>query len=348
MSITIEFVEQVYDVYDITVEEDHNFFANGILVHNCTEIQLPTIPLNFFDDPDGLISLCTLSNSNWGNVKSPAQLEKVCKLMVYGLDSILDYQEYPLQAARNSTKWYRSLGIGINSLAQFLAKRGLKYGTKEALEVIDEYMEAQTYYLMKYSIELAKVYGPCEKFAHTKYSKGMVPGDFRVPAVDELTPHVHRMDWEPIRADLLKYGARNATLGAIPPSETSSKLANLTNGVEAPRGLVVSKDGTYIVVPDVDKLKNKYEMAWKVDVEAYIRTMAVIQKWLCQSISANTTYDPSKYDKGMIPGSLIFRHLLLGVKYGLKNFYYNNNVKDTMEDNTIESVETEVCESCSV
>lgn len=333
-NVRVEYLEQTIDVFDITVQDNHNFFADGILVHNCTEIQLPTIPLQFFDDPSGLISLCTLSNSNWGNIKSPKQLEKTCKLMVYGLDSILDYQDYPLQAARNSTNWYRSLGIGINSLAQFLAKRGLKYGTKECLEVIDEYMEAQTYYLMKYSIELAKRYGPCEKFNHTKYSQGAVPGDHRAKAVDELIPHVERMDWDSIRADLLKYGARNATLGAIPPAETSSKLANLTNGVEAPRGLVVSKDGSYIVVPDVDKLKNKYEMAWDVDVEAYIKTMAVLQKRLCQSISANTTYDPSKYPGGMIPGTLIFRHLLLGVKYGLKNFYYNNNVKDTMEDPT--------------
>lgn len=312
----------------------------------CTEIQLPTIPLAFFDDPDALISLCNLSNSNWGNVKNPKQLEKVCKLMVYGLDSILDYQDYPLQAARNSTKWYRPLGIGINSLAQFLAKRGLKYGTKECLEVVDEYMEAQTYYLLKYSIELAKIYGPCEKFNHTKYSLGQVPMDNRAKAVDELIPHVERMDWAPIREGLLKYGARHATLGAIPPSETSSKIANLTNGVEAPRGIVVSKDGSYIVVPDVERLKNKYEMAWEVDVEAYIRTMAVLQKHICQSISANTTYDPSKYPNGVLPGSMVFRHLLLGVKYGLKNFYYNNNVKDTMEE--IEAVESAVCDSCAV
>ena len=29
------------DVYDITVEDNHNFFANNLLVHNCAEEPLP-------------------------------------------------------------------------------------------------------------------------------------------------------------------------------------------------------------------------------------------------------------------------------------------------------------------
>jgi len=37
-------------VYDITVEDNHNFYANNILVHNCAEIDLPTKPLNDIND----------------------------------------------------------------------------------------------------------------------------------------------------------------------------------------------------------------------------------------------------------------------------------------------------------
>jgi len=38
------------DVYDITVPQTECFFANGILVHNCAEIVLPTVPFKTLDD----------------------------------------------------------------------------------------------------------------------------------------------------------------------------------------------------------------------------------------------------------------------------------------------------------
>ena len=44
--IKIEYIDEQEDVYDITVEDNHNFFANGILVHNCQEIALPTKELD--------------------------------------------------------------------------------------------------------------------------------------------------------------------------------------------------------------------------------------------------------------------------------------------------------------
>lgn len=316
----------------------------------CTEIHLSSIPLQTFDDPNGLISLCTLTNIVWSKVKTKKDLERSCRLAVYALDALLDYQDYPLQAARNSTKWFRSLGIGVNDFAHFLAKHNVRYGSKECLELVDEYMEAQAYYLIKHSIELAKKYGPCEKYKSTRYGQGIVPIDTRKKDVDELLEHVERYDWEGIREQLKTYGIRNATLMAIPPSETSSKLLNLTNGIEPIRGLVVSKDSTNIVAPNAEKYRNRYEFAWDVDVENYLKTAAILQKHIDQGISSNTTYDPSKFEDGKIPGKLIFRHLLLAYKWGIKALYYNNNVKDTLDNDGVyegESTEGD-CESCKL
>ena len=70
----------------------------------CAEIDLPTKPLKSFDDPEGEISLCTLSAINWGNIKSPEDFERACTLAVRGLDALLDYQNYPIIAAQLSTE----------------------------------------------------------------------------------------------------------------------------------------------------------------------------------------------------------------------------------------------------
>lgn len=318
----------------------------------CLEIELPTKPLKKFDDEDGLISLCTLSAINWGKVRKPEDLEKPMRLTVMALDAILDYQDYPLKASRNSTDWYRSLGIGVNNLAYFFAKRGLKYGEKEALALLDEYMEAMSYYGIKTSVDLAKKYGACGKVENTKYGLGVTPHIARKATVDELVPLQERMDWDTLRSELKEYGIRNATLFACMPSETSSRVCNLTNGVEPIRDLITIKDGTNIVAPEAERLKNKYEVSWDIDVEQYLKTMAVIQKWMDQGISVNTTYDPANFADGKLSGALVFKHLLLAYKYGLKGMYYNNNNKATVQqdklDGELPPIEEEDCDSCTL
>ena len=70
--------------------------------------------------------------------------------------------------------WHRRpLGVGIINLAYFLAKRGLKYDD-DALETVDEYAEAWSYYLIKASADLAKEKGTCYKVLETKYGHGIL------------------------------------------------------------------------------------------------------------------------------------------------------------------------------
>ena len=224
--------ETPVSVYDITVEDNHNFFANNMLVHNC-EIALPTVP---FEDAnygeDGMISLCTLGAINWGNFDSPEQMEESCELIVRALDALLDYQEYPMEHAKRATMAYRPLGVGIINLAYFLAKRGLKYND-EALSTVNEWAEAWSYYLIKASIQLAKEKGACEKFENLRYAKGELLIDNYKKSIDELVGSELKMNWEALRKDVVKYGIRNATLTACMPAECqlwSNKLSTETFG----------------------------------------------------------------------------------------------------------------------
>lgn len=316
----------------------------------CVEILQHTEPLNFHDDPDGLIALCTLSAIDFGSVKKPEDLEKPCRNAVYSLDSLLSYQDYPLKAAEKHTRMYRPLGIGINNLAYFLAKRGLKYGEQEALNVLDHYMEAFSYYIIRASVDLAKEYGPCDAWKNTKYSQGIFPHDLRKQAVDQLVKHQERFDWDTLREDVKKYGIRNATLMACMPSETSSKVANSTNGVEPVRAMVVTKRGVKIVAPDAYKLSAKYDKVWdQAGPKNYIKTVAIIQKWIDQTISTNTTYNLDHYPDAKIPAKEVFEDILTAYKYGLKTLYYNNNLKRVdAEEEVQEDQSQENCDSCVI
>lgn len=294
----------------------------------CCEINLPTKPLNDLNDPEGEISLCTLSAINWGNIKTPADFAKPCELAVRGLDALLDYQKYPVLAAELSTMKRRPIGIGIINFAYWLAKHDTNYSNPD-LDLVDEWAEAWSYFLIKASNTLAKEHGNIEGICETRYGDGVVPMDTRKTDVDELTPYVERQDWATLRADLKEHGIRNSTLMALMPAETSAQISNSTNGIEPPRSLVSVKQSKHgvlkQVVPGIHKLKNKYELLWdQQSPEGYLKIMAVLQKYIDQGISVNTSYNPVFFDEEKIPMSVMLQHLIMFYKYGGKQLYYFN------------------------
>ena len=295
----------------------------------CCEIDLPTVPLNDVNDELGRIALCTLSAVNWGNVKEPKDFEKACTLAVRGLDALLSYQNYPVRAAELATEEFRPLGVGIINFAYFLAKRDLSYSDPRALAVVDEFTEAWSYYLLKASADLAVEQGPCTRWKDLKSADGRLPIDTYKKDVDELVPHKERMPWEALRKQIQEHGQRNATLMAIMPAETSAQISNATNGIEPPRALVSVKQSKHgalrQVVPGYWKLKNKYELLWdQQSPEGYLKLTAILQKYIDQGISVNTSYNPQFFDDEKIPMSLMLQHLLLCYKYGTKQLYYFN------------------------
>ena len=330
----------------------------------CCEINLPTKPLNAFSDDEGEIALCTLSAINWGNIKSVDEFEKPCELAVRGLDALLDYQNYPVKAAESATMNRRPLGVGIINLAYWLAKNDITYQNPN-LSLVDEYAEAWSFYLIKASVELAKEKGACLKSEDTKYAKGITPNMTYKKDLDELVDHEERLPWDSLRSDLQIHGIRNSTLMALMPAETSAQISNATNGIEPPRSFVSikqSKDGVLKqVVPGIHKLRNKYDLLWdQRSPQGYLKICAVLQKYIDQGISVNTSYNPTFFEDEKIPMSTMIQDMLMFYKYGGKQLYYfntfdgqgeidinkMNNENKNREDFETQEEYDEYCESC--
>ena len=316
----------------------------------CSEIDLPTKPLNDFNDEEGEIALCSLSAINWGAFKKPEDMERACNLAVRGLDSLLSYQDYPVKAAQIATENRRPLGVGIINLAYFLAKHGVGYNDKEGVELVDTWAQHWSYYLIKASNELAQEEGACPLSNETKYSDGILPIDTYKKEVDEVIKHKNKMDWNGLRKNLKKHGIRNSTLMALMPSETSSQISNATNGIEPPRSYVSikqSKDGVMAqVVPEFRHLKNKYELLWdQPGPSGYLKVMAVLQKYIDQGISVNTSYNPLQYDGEKIPMSKMLEDIITFYKYGGKQLYYFQTYDGAGEVTVEDDAD---CDSCKI
>ena len=307
----------------------------------CLEIALPTQPMNDVNDPDGEVALCTLSAFNLGAIESLDELEDLAEIVVSALDALLDYQDYPIPAAKNSSMNRRTLGVGAINLAYYIVKNGFKYSDGSANSLIHETFEAIQFYLMKASVGLAKEYGPCPKFNETRLSQGILPIDTYKKELDSVCNDALKLPWEDLRADILKYGVRNSTVSALMPSETSSQISNATNGIEPPRGLVSvksSKDGVLKqVVPEIERLGGAYELLWNMpNNEGYLNLVAIMQKFVDQTISANTNYDPLRFDNNKVPIKQVIKDILHAYKMGVKTMYYHNTRDHASDVNVIE------------
>ena len=168
-------------IYSMNIDNanEHGSWSVPVYMSNlCQEIIHPTKPINSIDDPDGEIGICILSAINLLELNSDKDIEDACRMAVRTLESVIDYQDYPVLAGENFTKNRRSLGIGITNLAGFLAKNKLKYEDNGSLELVHEMMEKIQWNLISASCELAEEMGPCEKFAETKYAQGLLPIDW--------------------------------------------------------------------------------------------------------------------------------------------------------------------------
>ena len=386
-------------VYDITVEDNHNFYANDILVHNCTEINLPSfmyedfkikikkgytgamdslfedmiaegewynlyeyfhfnMELNdtdlnktfksFFAKPKDIknnnfdiytfnfyeIFVCILAGINLGIMGSYKEIEDNARILVRFLDNLIDYQDYPIPAMEKGATGRRALGISISGLFHYLAKKNLDYDTLEARDEIHRVMEALYYGAITESIEIAKEKGPCKYYRDTKYSDGLLTIDTYEKNVDELVTAEYQYDWDNVRKDLKEYGIRNSTLLTMVPASNSARTVNTISGIEPPQDLITviedKKMFSRMALPDLKKYKKFYEKnnIWNVDTVEYFKLIAVMQKFVDQSISLNQYNSYLKYADEKIPFSVLVEQNSTARKYGIKSLYYSKTQSD--------------------
>ena len=324
----------------------HSSFKDKVNMSNlCQEITLPTDPINHIDSQDGEIALCILSAINVGKLRNLSEMENLCDLTVRALEELIDYQEYPVPAARRSTLARRSLGIGFIGLAHYFAKNGVKYDSQEAYDLTHKLTESFQYNLLRASNNIAKEKGACDAFHRTKYIDGILPIDTYKEEVDELVTVSLEYDWDSLRDDIAEWGLRHSTLSAQMPSESSSVVSNATNGIEPPRdylSIKKSKKGPLKqIVPQFTTYKNNYTLLWDMPSnEGYINVTAIMQKFFDQAISGNWSYNPENYPDNEVPVSVMANDLLTTYKYGWKTSYYQNTY-DNKKDVDADAAKTE-------
>lgn len=240
-------IEEREDVYDIQLNVIHNFFAEGILVHNCGEI--PLCP----NDSCRLLSinLSSLVDDPFTKIASVniKKLDKVARIAQRIMDNVIDLEAEHIEKIIDKVKsdpenddtkrvelelWEKILdktvngrrtGIGITGLGDLLAKIGVTYGSEESIKIAELIQKTISSGCYAESINLAKERGPFNNYnRETEFNIPEGKGLFLKRMMKEL-PKEDIENWK-------KYGRRNIACLTIAPTGTVSIMTQTTSGIE--------------------------------------------------------------------------------------------------------------------
>jgi len=258
-------------VYDITVNKNHNFYANDILVHNCAEIVectgitktqgeilknkelLEKLGLGSFYGEESVneTAVCNLASIalpkfvNKNKTYNHNKLFDVAYQATVNLNKVIDVNYYPSEAARFSNLLHRPVGLGVQGLADVFFLLGITYDSDDAKSLNKEIFETIYYASIKASCDLAKVEGAYPTFAGSPISEGKFQFDLWG------TKPTKRWDWDKLREDIKKYGVRNSLTTCIMPTASTASILGNEASCEAQTSNMYTRgvlSGTFIIV----------------------------------------------------------------------------------------------------
>lgn len=338
---------------------DHTPYDKDVvrMLNLCSETALPTRGFKSVEslnkpvsDDDGLVGLCFLLATDYGKCNE-YEIDEVNYYACRALDNIISMTSYPYKTLEDVGHNYRSIGVGITNLAYVMAKNKVKYSSEEGRNFIHKLAERHQYSLYKASNSLAKERGKFGWYDRTKYAKGLLCIDTYTKEVDNHHSQELLCDWDTLRDDIAKYGLRFSTHSAHMPCESSSGWGYSTNGLYPVRQGVLMKSRPEGLVPffapEYEKYKDYYEVAWDICNQDHYKNYAIVQKFTCQSISADSYIDFSKLDGGKVPVSTMMKDMLFSMKIGMKSHYYSNSKTENKSATNEKPLDAE-CESCKL
>lgn len=333
--------------FNVSRANTHTPFLDVIKLSNlCQEICLPTTPYMdmsdlYISDIKGETAFCSLGALVPVNIKDGVEYERVAYTLVKTINKLIVKCPKMTKNHERTMLDRMSLGVGITGLAEYLYKNGYDYdGSEPSLEFVSDLAEKHCFYLYKASQRLSKETG-IEVY---DVDLNWLPVDTKI---GKFTP---KMDWESIRGK----PRVNSVLIAHMPTESSAVASGVTNGLYPPRKVVINKKSRKGVVQFICKgfEQGKNLLAWDVDNVTLSRYYAAVQDWSDQGISADTYFDPRKFENGKKPLSLLLKEWVAHFKLGNKSMYYVNTYDDDEVSifDLIQSVETQEadCEGCKL
>jgi ribonucleoside-diphosphate reductase alpha chain len=352
-------LEEPIEVFDLTIDETHSFFANGILAHNCVEIiqnnELSTYNEDLTYDKVGRDISCNLGSNNVDDLMNSPNFENSIETAIRALTNVsIDSNITCVPSIQNGNQLTHAIGLGQMNLHGFFGKHKMFYGSEESLDFTNMYFYTIAYYALKASNKIAieknsKFFGfEDSKYASGEYFEKYISEEWKpkFEKVEKLFSKIHIPtinDWLELKESVMKYGIFNKYLQAIPPTGSISYINNATASIHpVPAPIEVRKEGkvgrVYYPAPGLtnDNIEY-YQDAYEIGYEKLIDIYAEATKHVDQGLSM-TLFLPASYTTRDINKAQIY-----AFKKGIKTIYYIR-----LKAESLEGTKTSECVSCTL
>ena len=312
----------------------------------CTEICQNTSSSQFEGEAvdDGKVVLrynpgetvvCNLASINIAKVNTNEEIESIIPVAMRVLDNVITLNAYPIQEAELTAHKYRSVGLGFMGLAEYLACSKLNYDSLEARKDVDILFEKYALATLKASNSLAKERGAYPLFKGSQWEKGIL---FGRPEAWYTKETQDPKAWDKLIAEIRQHGLRFAYHMAPAPNTSTAGVIGTTAGL-----LPVYKKffmETNAIAPIVTVAPNlSKENFWfykeyaNMEMDDVIEMIAVVYKWIDQSISFEWMINPSRTSPKQL-----FDYYIKAWKAQIKTIYYVRSMSGDVKEG---------CVSCS-
>ncbi len=290
---------------------------------------------------------CNLVSLNLANIDTPTNLSEMCHLAVRMLDNTIDLTCPPIGEAKEHNDKYRTIGVGVTGLADWLAKRKLSY--KDFTRISDLF-ENISYFCTYASMELAKQRGHYQAFSNSEWSQGKLLGAKPVEYFSSNASQPER--WHQLAKSIQQFGIRNSHIAAVAPNTTSSLIQGCTASVLPVFKRVFTEKNSKGAIPNCPPFIKDffwyYQENQNLDQKIVVQAIAEMQKWIDTGISMELlfnlnqgVYFPDEPNRALTAKD-IYETLVLAWESGCKAVYY---VRTVQKDNFKESDNS--CSSCA-
>lgn len=300
--------------------------------------------------------------------------------LTINLNNLIDLNFYPTPETSKSNLSTRPIGIGIQGMGDLLLELRLPYDSDAACEIESKLMETIYWGALNASCDLAKKFGPYERFEGSPFSKGLFQFDlgYTIPR-DLLYP------WDELREKVTTYGTRNSLLTSLMPTASTSQILGnmecfepITSNIysrktsvgvfkiinrhlvkdlealglwnESMKNQIILSNGSIQSIESIpDTIKSLYKTVWEIKQRALIDHALARQPFVDQSQSMNLYFE--KIDISKVKNAIFY-----GWKRGIKTGCYymkSEAASDTIkvvtntESTQPKTIEDTGCAMCS-
>jgi ribonucleoside-diphosphate reductase alpha chain len=283
---------------------------------------------------DEEMHVCNLCSINLGSIdrkELPATARLSTRMLDYGIS--MTAAPTPLTAKHNDK--YRTIGIGIMGLHDYLAREDLTY---KNLDVIADIAECIEYYAALESTELAKKFGSFKAFDKSEWKSGGMTQLFKSRSNGKY-------DWDAVQRAIDTNGMRNSQLTSPAPTTSTSIYQDATATYLPIFEAFFAEDnangsmkvaGRFLEENPLGYVKGQRDF----DAKEIIDITWEIQKFTDTGVSMELQLDQNREG---FNAKVMYDAIMHAWKKGCKAIYYIRTIK---KNETLEKKEAD-CDSCA-